>query len=711
MTTEHIESENLKARFEDGDRPTGEDFARLIDSCHNTRQLTPVTITQSLSVMSKLTVDGDINTRDIAADGSKLDSLDSFVRNNSDSWEETEHILAISSAVETVSTVLSDNIITVNETLSTRIEAVNDTLTTKTETVNDTLSALIVDKTSTLDEKIDLDITQLQSQMETNTNTISVSVNNTDSRVDSAFVEIEEIEADVNILSTTVADNSASWGQDENTNTLEGLTDVVTTSIENNDVLKYNSADNTWYAARDLHGGSSSGNPAGTFVELDDTPASFGSGNPGEYVTITPAGDGLMFSSLLDNLEFNRLRDDFTDIETEVESNSGNWSSAHGWGDHGAAGYLTSYTETDPIFTAHVANNITQTNIDNWSAAHNWGDHGTSGYLTTETDPIFTAHVANNITQTNIDNWSAAHNWGDHGAAGYLTSYTETDPIFTAHVANNITQTNIDNWSAAHNWGDHGAVGYVTDVSDITSTLESNSGSWEDTHTHVKAVSSNWAVLDSNGVLMEDQIPELSITQTYTVQNPEEVATLNPVEGIQRGDIVIVTSTYDNLIAKTDSPAGVYNSSTKAYSGYSKLAKPDAYVTSVNNQSGHVELVSDNISDVDNDNKWMTVAEKQTIEQLDDTYINVTGDTMTGDLDTTARLLSGGRDLKDAFWVKGDNLAAIGTFMVDGEINASSYATKNTAGDIVNGITKDVNVGGNILHIVNGIIVGVTDET
>jgi len=387
-------------------------------------------------------------------------------------------------------------------------------------------------------------------------------------------------------------------------------------------------------------------------------------------VTIKPGGGGLMFSSLLNDIEFNRLRDDFTDIETVVENNSGSWATAHSWGDHSQAGYITNYNETDPIFTAHVANNITQTNIDNWTTAHSWGDHGAAGYLTIETDPIFTAHVANNITQTNIDNWTAAHNWGDHGAAGY-----------------------------------------VTDVSDITSALVSNSGNWEDTYTHVKAVSSNWAVLDSNGVLMEGQIPELSITQTYTVQNPEEVATLNPAEGIQRGDIVIVTSTYDNLIAKTDTPAGTYNSSTKAYSGYSKLAKPDAYVTSVNDQSGHVELVSDNISDVDNDNKWMTVAEKQTIEQLDDTYINVTGDTMTGDLDTTARLLSGGIDLRDTFWVRGDNLAAIGTFMVDGVMNASSYATKNTAGDIVNGITKDVNVGGNILHIVNGIIVGVTDET
>jgi hypothetical protein len=51
--------------------------------------------------------------------------------------------------------------------------------------------------------------------------------------------------------------------------------------------------------------------------------------------------------------------------------NSGNWDTAYGWGDHSTAGYLTSYTETDPVFNAHVASGITATNITNWNDAYN----------------------------------------------------------------------------------------------------------------------------------------------------------------------------------------------------------------------------------------------------------------------------------------------------------------------------------------------------
>lgn len=49
------------------------------------------------------------------------------------------------------------------------------------------------------------------------------------------------------------------------------------------------------------------------------------------------------------------------------------------------AGYLTSFTETDPIFSAHVSAGITGTQISNWDAAHSWGDHSAAGYLTSET--------------------------------------------------------------------------------------------------------------------------------------------------------------------------------------------------------------------------------------------------------------------------------------------------------------------------------------
>ena len=90
--------------------------------------------------------------------------------------------------------------------------------------------------------------------------------------------------------------------------------------------------------------------------------------------------------------------------------------------DHTQAGYLTS--ETDPVFSAHVASNILQSNINNWNTAHGWGDHGTEGYL-----------VASN---TDKSNWNAAYGWGDHNSAGYLTSYTDTNTTY------NVVDTTAD---------------------------------------------------------------------------------------------------------------------------------------------------------------------------------------------------------------------------------------------------------------------------
>ena len=230
-------------------------------------------------------------------------------------------------------------------------------------------------------------------------------------------------------------------------------------------------------------------------------------------------------------------------------------------------------------------------------------------------------------------------------------------------------------------------------MTQVTTTVNNNSG--------------NWAVLDNTGKLLESQIPELSITQTYTVQNTEEVATLNPAEGIQRGDIVIVYNTYDNLVAKQDNPTGTYDASTKSYTGYSKLARPDAYVTAVNDKYGNVVLTSDDIDDTDNTNKWVD----QTDIDRWNSNLSTTGGTMAGDLDTTASYLSGGTDLKNIFWSKGDNVSQIGNWDVVGTVTANTYATEDPSGDKVTGITDNVNVGGNILHIVNGIIVGITDET
>ena len=128
--------------------------------------------------------------------------------------------------------------------------------------------------------------------------------------------------------------------------------------------------------------------------------------------------------------------------------------------------YLTSYTETDPVFLAHPAYQVTAQKITNWDNAYAWGNHATAGYLTsfTETDPVFSASPAGSITLQNITNWNAAYGWGNHASAGYLTSYTETDPIFQASAAAGVTTQLVSNWNTAYTWGDHGAAGYLTSL-------------------------------------------------------------------------------------------------------------------------------------------------------------------------------------------------------------------------------------------------------
>ena len=651
MTTEHKDIDDLKSRFEDGDRPTGEDFAHLIDSCHNTRQLTDVTITETLSVQGDITIDGKVNTRDVAADGSKLDSLDSFVRNNSDSWEETADIQAVTTQLQTVSSVLSGSV----------------------NSVNDTLSALIIDNVQELNDLVDTNNTNINNLVTSNHTDINT-------RVDGLATGLGDTQDAVNEVTTTVFDNSASWGVDENTNSLHNLLDVEIGAINHSDVLKFDANDGVWRPATDLHG---EGQHVDTFLELHDTSVAYT--GAGKFVKINETNDGLTFVE--------HASDDWDSVTTTVKQNSGSW------GSHTDISQLEN--DISNISSATDSNASTISNIESTVETLNntVNENGqTISQIQTDLESCLTDYT---VTQADVTGHQAALSITESQISdlgSYITDYTVTQADVTNHqAALSITESQIS---------DLGAYLVQSDVDDIQTDLDN----LQDNITEIHNVSGSWALLDDNGILHVDQIPELSITQTYTVQNPEEVATLNPAEGIQRGDIVIVTSSYDNLVAKQDNPTGTYNSSTKAYSGYSKLARPDAYVTSVNDMYGNVTISSDNIDDTDNTNKWVTQVDIDKWNDADNKFVNSTGDTMTGDLDTTANILSGGRDLSTVFWVKGDDLGTIGNYDIQGEITADGFATKNTAGDPVVGITQDVNVGGNILHIVNGIIVGVTDE-
>jgi len=77
--------------------------------------------------------------------------------------------------------------------------------------------------------------------------------------------------------------------------------------------------------------------------------------------------------------------------------------------------FLTSYTESDPVFVASPANTITTGKIGNWDTTFGWGDHGTVGYLTSLTGSnIGTLQDVNLSTPPTADQvlkWDAVNNY------------------------------------------------------------------------------------------------------------------------------------------------------------------------------------------------------------------------------------------------------------------------------------------------------------
>jgi len=129
-------------------------------------------------------------------------------------------------------------------------------------------------------------------------------------------------------------------------------------------------------------------------------------------------------------------------------------------------------SETDPIFSASPASNILSTHITNWDTSYGWGDHGAAGYLTS-TGSI-SSHTDVSITtlqDAQLLKYSVANATWENWTPNFLTSYTETDPVFAASAAGGITGTNITNWNTAYNWGDHSTGGYLTAEADTLASV------------------------------------------------------------------------------------------------------------------------------------------------------------------------------------------------------------------------------------------------
>jgi len=117
-------------------------------------------------------------------------------------------------------------------------------------------------------------------------------------------------------------------------------------------------------------------------VEMDDVP----------YDNYVLAGIQQMMAVPYAFFALNVKGIDATDIE--------NWNTAYYWGNHADVGYLTSYTETDPLWTASPSFEITNENINQWNSSLLTlnGITATTQLLSTSTDGFFLEWISEGAT-------------------------------------------------------------------------------------------------------------------------------------------------------------------------------------------------------------------------------------------------------------------------------------------------------------------------
>ena len=209
-------------------------------------------------------------------------------------------------------------------------------------------------------------------------------------------------------------------------------------------------------------------------------------------------------------LTFEELDGNFTDLDSRtvaLENSQNNWNTAYTWGNHALAGYLTFYQETDPVFEASAASEISTQNINNWSTAYNWGNHANAGYLTTL--PDISLGSLQDVDFTDSPETNQLLKWNGTAWVASTFAYTETDPVFNQSPAAGIGNTEISNWNTAYGWGDHASAGYLTSatavsISDTTPTTPAAGDLWWDSVSGVLKI----YYTDADGSQWVDAVPQ-----------------------------------------------------------------------------------------------------------------------------------------------------------------------------------------------------------
>ena len=134
-------------------------------------------------------------------------------------------------------------------------------------------------------------------------------------------------------------------------------------------------------------------------------------------------------------------------VLTASGGNSSQWTTAYGWGNHASSGYLTSYTETDPVWIASSSSYLLSTTALTLFDVLGQATSTLASHTTTYNHANYDAIVASstfyntnsNIVNSNYSNWNSAYSWGNHEDVGYITGVNyigDIGDVSTASIAN-----------------------------------------------------------------------------------------------------------------------------------------------------------------------------------------------------------------------------------------------------------------------------------
>ena len=337
-------------------------------------------------------------------------------------------------------------------------------------------------------------------------------------------------------------------------------------------------------------------------------------------------------------------------------------------------GYLTSYTETDPVFTASVAAGITNTQVSNWTAAYNWGNHATQGYLTAEADTLQTVVARGNTTTGAVyitNKLYYSNNFADLTELGTVNATTYHGMFAHVHAEGHGYFSHAGGWTQLLDTGSS-----IGDTSDVDLSVAPQDGyvlKWDGATSTWKA-QPDLVGSGGSGIVLSD----LSVTQdpagtpSLTYSNTTGVFTYTPPD--LAGYLVSET----DPVYSASPAAGILSSHISNWDtayGWGNHAT-QGYLTSVSLAANNLTDVSYNTSTMSvgdilewNGNAWNAVA-PDAVDLNGETLQAITdrGATTT-QLITTAGLTSNGTiSLRD------DDLVSMGA---DGDFSLKHDGTTN----------------------------------